>query len=177
MSHVENWSLSENELAILKSQNPQTFITSTMINEVISEMFSAHEALDVEERDEARAKTILRLERTGVQWRFWKGRETDWYIEWWMAYELCWVKLVYKPGRHPAFGCTQYVLYFRSIKKKRNKHWFILPQPTILIYQRLSGYKLTRQTKQSAKLLWLFLMAGISSMRLQKKRLSFEIRN
>ena len=50
---------SENELAILKSQNPQTFITATMINEVMSEVFSAHEALDVE-ADEARAKTILR---------------------------------------------------------------------------------------------------------------------
>ncbi|KAF8800023.1 P-loop containing nucleoside triphosphate hydrolase protein, partial [Phlegmacium glaucopus] len=50
---------SENELAVLKTQNPQTFITATMINEVMTEVFSAYEALDVE-ADEARAKTILR---------------------------------------------------------------------------------------------------------------------
>ena len=50
---------SENELATLKAQNPQTFITASMINKVMTEVFSAHEALDVE-ADEARAKTILR---------------------------------------------------------------------------------------------------------------------
>lgn len=50
---------SENELATLKAQNPQTFITAVMINEIMTEVFSAYESLDVE-ADEARAKTILR---------------------------------------------------------------------------------------------------------------------
>ena len=50
---------SENELAALKAQNPQTFITATLINEIMTEVFSAYETLDVE-ADEARAKTILR---------------------------------------------------------------------------------------------------------------------
>lgn len=50
---------SENELATLKAQNPQTYITAIMINEIMAEVFSAYEALDVE-ADEARAKTILR---------------------------------------------------------------------------------------------------------------------
>lgn len=50
---------SENELAALKAQNPQTFITAVMINELMTEIFSAYQALDIE-ADEARAKTILR---------------------------------------------------------------------------------------------------------------------
>ena len=50
---------SENELSTLKAQNPQTYITAIMINEIMTEVFSAYEALDVE-ADEARAKTILR---------------------------------------------------------------------------------------------------------------------
>ena len=50
---------SENELATLKAQNPQTFITAVMINDIMTEVFSAYESLDVE-ADEARAKTILR---------------------------------------------------------------------------------------------------------------------
>jgi ATP-binding cassette subfamily F protein 3 len=50
---------SENELATLQTQDPQTFITAIMINEIMTEVFSAYEALDVE-ADEARAKTILR---------------------------------------------------------------------------------------------------------------------
>ena len=50
---------SENELSTLKAQNPQTYITAIMINEIMAEVFSAYEALDVE-ADEARAKTILR---------------------------------------------------------------------------------------------------------------------
>ena len=51
--------ISENELAALKAQNPQTFITATMINDVMTEVFSAYETLDIG-ADEARAKTILR---------------------------------------------------------------------------------------------------------------------
>jgi ATP-binding cassette subfamily F protein 3 len=50
---------SETSLTTLKSQNPQTFVTAMMINEMMSEVFGAYEALDVE-ADEARAKGILR---------------------------------------------------------------------------------------------------------------------
>ena len=50
---------SENELSTLKAHDPQTYITASMINDIMSEVFSAYEALDVE-ADEARAKTILR---------------------------------------------------------------------------------------------------------------------
>jgi ATPase subunit of ABC transporter with duplicated ATPase domains len=49
----------ENELATIQAQDPQIYVTSQMVHDIMTEVFGAYEALDVE-ADEARAKTILR---------------------------------------------------------------------------------------------------------------------
>lgn len=49
----------ENELATIQAQDPQTYVTSQMVHDIMTEVFGAYEALDVE-ADEARAKAILR---------------------------------------------------------------------------------------------------------------------
>ncbi|EKM81393.1 hypothetical protein AGABI1DRAFT_72319 [Agaricus bisporus var. burnettii JB137-S8] len=47
------------ELTTLKNQNPQTYITPKMVNDVMNEIFGAYEALDLD-GDEGRAKGILK---------------------------------------------------------------------------------------------------------------------
>ncbi|PPQ96874.1 hypothetical protein CVT26_006061 [Gymnopilus dilepis] len=49
----------EANLASLKAQDPQTYVTTQMVHDIMTEVFGAYEALDVE-ADEARAKAILR---------------------------------------------------------------------------------------------------------------------
>jgi ATPase subunit of ABC transporter with duplicated ATPase domains len=49
----------EAALATLQAQDPQTYVTASMAHELMSQIFGAYEALDVE-ADEARAKSILR---------------------------------------------------------------------------------------------------------------------
>ncbi|EDR00369.1 uncharacterized protein LACBIDRAFT_240613 [Laccaria bicolor S238N-H82] len=49
----------ENELATVQAQVPQVYVTSQMVHDIMTEVFGAYEALDVE-ADEARAKAILR---------------------------------------------------------------------------------------------------------------------
>jgi ATP-binding cassette subfamily F protein 3 len=47
------------ELTVLKNQNPQTYITTQMVNDVMNEIFGAYEALDLD-GDEGKAKGILK---------------------------------------------------------------------------------------------------------------------
>jgi ATP-binding cassette subfamily F protein 3 len=47
------------ELTSLKNQNPQTYITPQVVNDVMNEIFGAYEALDLD-ADEGRAKGILK---------------------------------------------------------------------------------------------------------------------
>ena len=49
----------EAALATLRAQDPQTYVTASMAHELMTQIFGAYEALDVE-ADEARAKSILR---------------------------------------------------------------------------------------------------------------------
>jgi hypothetical protein len=49
----------EAALATLQAQDPQTYVTASMAHELMTQIFGAYEALDVE-ADEARAKSILR---------------------------------------------------------------------------------------------------------------------
>ncbi|KAF9480371.1 P-loop containing nucleoside triphosphate hydrolase protein, partial [Pholiota conissans] len=51
--------VAEADLAKIKAEDPQTYITASMAHDVMTEIFSAYEVLDVE-ADEARAKSILR---------------------------------------------------------------------------------------------------------------------
>jgi len=49
----------EAALATLQAQDPQTYVTASMAHELMTQIFGAYEALDVE-ADEARARSILR---------------------------------------------------------------------------------------------------------------------
>jgi len=49
----------EASLTSLQAKDPQTYVTASMAHELMTQIFGAYEALDVE-ADEARAKTILR---------------------------------------------------------------------------------------------------------------------
>lgn len=51
--------VAEDDLATLKAQDPQTYVTTQMVHDIMTEVFGAYEVLDVE-ADEARAKSILR---------------------------------------------------------------------------------------------------------------------
>ncbi|KAF8160021.1 P-loop containing nucleoside triphosphate hydrolase protein [Crassisporium funariophilum] len=51
--------VAESDLTTLQAQDPQLFVNAKVVNDMMAEVFSAYEALDVE-GDEARAKSILR---------------------------------------------------------------------------------------------------------------------
>ncbi|PPQ89417.1 hypothetical protein CVT25_002183 [Psilocybe cyanescens] len=51
--------VAESDLATLQAQDPQTYVTTQMVHDIMTEVFGAYEVLDVE-ADEARAKSILR---------------------------------------------------------------------------------------------------------------------
>jgi ATP-binding cassette subfamily F protein 3 len=51
--------VAESELATIQNQDPQTYVTTQMVHDMMTEVFGAYEALDVE-ADEARVKAILR---------------------------------------------------------------------------------------------------------------------
>uniref|UniRef100_A0A8H8CEF3 ABC transporter domain-containing protein n=2 Tax=Psilocybe cubensis TaxID=181762 RepID=A0A8H8CEF3_PSICU len=51
--------VAENDLATLQAQDPQTYVTTQMVHDIMTEVFGAYEVLDLE-ADEARAKSILR---------------------------------------------------------------------------------------------------------------------
>ncbi|KDR70841.1 hypothetical protein GALMADRAFT_75582, partial [Galerina marginata CBS 339.88] len=51
--------VAESDLATLQAQDPQIYVTTKMVHDIMTEVFGAYETLDVE-ADEARAKTILR---------------------------------------------------------------------------------------------------------------------
>jgi ATP-binding cassette subfamily F protein 3 len=51
--------IAEAAVTSLQAQDPQTYVTASMAHELMTQIFGAYEALDVE-ADEARAKSILR---------------------------------------------------------------------------------------------------------------------
>ena len=163
---------SENELATLKAQNPQTFITAVMINEIMTEVFSAYESLDVE-ADEARAKTILRGLGFSDEDLGKEGKQIGALSGGWRMRVMLGKALYINPDilllDEPSTFISS-ILIEQQTKLPKS-------QPIILIYLRLSGYNLTLQTMQKARPLWLFLTTAIFSMPLQKKQSSFETRN
>ncbi|KAF8889529.1 P-loop containing nucleoside triphosphate hydrolase protein, partial [Gymnopilus junonius] len=56
---LEELLMAESEFATIRTEDPQTYVTTEMVHDMMTEVFGAYAALDVE-GDEARAKGILR---------------------------------------------------------------------------------------------------------------------
>ncbi|KAF8961954.1 P-loop containing nucleoside triphosphate hydrolase protein [Flammula alnicola] len=88
--------VAESELATLQVQDAQTYITSTIAHDVMTEVFGAYEALDVE-ADEARAKAILKGLGFSDEDLTKEGKEIGWLSGGWRMRVMLGKALFMKP--------------------------------------------------------------------------------